>query len=167
MTGVTVLSRQRACTVIHPNITIKTFHRVEDGDRELSFYRRFPWACPPLVYTAPGVIVTETNPVAGNNPDQQPAYELFDLLQRLAAKHVHHRDVHPANIVLTEDGPKLIDWETATLDTGPSYDMLGPDMSGIPMPDIHIGCGAQWWNSDDENSILNRWGVDINDLMGT
>lgn len=166
MTGVTVLSRSRACTVIHPNITIKTFYLPADADRELWFYRRFGWACPRLIHAEPGVLVTETLPVAGNNTDKRPAYDLYRLLKRLDDHHVHHRDVHPGNIVLAPDGPRLIDWETAIVDLRPSFDLWGPVLSTIPPPIIHRDCGAQWWNSDDENSIRNRWGVDVNDLLG-
>lgn len=165
LTSVTVLSGPRACTVIHPNVTIKTFHRPDDSVNELWFYRRVPWACPTLIHAEPGVLVTETLPVAGNNPDYQPAYELYQLLARLQGEHIHHRDVHCGNIVAGADGPKLIDWETGIYTRKPSYDLWGPGFSRITVPDIHASCGPQWWNSPDENSIRNRWNVDIYDLM--
>lgn len=159
MTNVTVMRRSRTTIVLHPDVTIKTFNEAAWADNEIAFYKRVPWACPPLLYAGNGTLVTETLPLAANIPDYHDTDAVIELLTRLEAHGIHHRDVHPANIVLGPKGPLLIDWECAALDPGhPSYDLYGPD-SGVPIPDIHATCGPQWLNSADPASIKNTWGT--------
>lgn len=70
--------------------------------------------------------------------------------------------MYPGNIVLTPDGPRLIDWETAIRTRGRSYDLHGP-ATGTPVPAIHAALPnyVMWWNSPHRHSIRNRWGCDV------
>lgn len=159
MTNVTVMHRARTSIVLHPDITIKTYNQPDWAAYEISFYRMVPWACPPLIWADAGTLVTKTLPLAANNPDYQPVDDLIDLLTRLNDVGIHHRDVHPANIVIGADGPLLIDWECAIhYPNTMSYDLHGP-ISSVPIPDIHHDCGPQWINSEDPSSIQNTWGT--------
>lgn len=155
------MQRARTSIVLHPHVCIKTYNEAEWSRAEIDWYRTVPWACPPLLWADPqaGTLVTPTLPLAANVPDYQPVDKLLDLLRRLEREGVHHRDVHPANIVIDQDGsPRLIDWETAVFEDTPwSYDLHGPDVSGVDIPEIHLECGPQWVGSDDPFSIKNTW----------
>jgi hypothetical protein len=89
--------------------------------------------------------------------------ELHVLLLRLHAEGVHHRDVHVRNLVRAADGrPLLIDWETAIhWPSALSYDLHGPDASGVPVPEIHAAHTPQWWGSPQRMSIRSQWGCDV------
>lgn len=104
------------------------------------------------------------------------AEELADLIRDMVAEGVHHRDVHPGNLVTVGGMLKLIDWETAIRDwRGVSYDFFGPEVSGIDPPVIHSELRSKrspngysmYWMSDHPASIKNQWGVDVpTDLEG-
>lgn len=159
MTNVTVMQRARTTIVLHPDVVIKTYNEAEWAANEIAFYHLVPWACPPLLYADNGTIVTQTMPLASNNPDYRPTKQLVELLTRLEGHGINHRDVHPANIVIGPTGPLLIDWECAVVAAGaPSYDLHGPHRSSVPIPDIHRDCGPQWLGSPDPSSITNTWG---------
>ena len=155
MTNIVVMARPRTTVVLHPDVVIKTYNDPEWAQAELDWYDELPWACPPLLWSDPaaGTLIIKTLPLAANNPDYRPLAKLIDLLECLEVVGVSHRDVHPGNIVINEHGdPLLIDWETAVESTL-SYDLWGPDESGVPVPEIHQKCGPQWLGSDDPSSL--------------
>lgn len=165
MTNVTVMQRARTTIVLHPHVCIKTYHQPEWARTEIDYYLAVPWACPPLLWydLDTGTVITKTLPLAANTaaPEFHPVGKLVALLRRLAAEGIHHRDVHPANIVISDGGdPLLLDWETAVRQPGLSYDLYGPDVSGVEIPFVHQECGPQWLFSDDPSSIKNQWSTD-------
>lgn len=155
--GTTVYVRARATVIVAADITTKIFATPELAATELRWYQTVPWACPELLDHDTNRLVIRTGKAADTLTDP-PVDEVFDLLVRLQDAGYSHRDAHPANIISTDAGPKLIDWETATI--GKGYDLHGPDASGVPIPDIHTECGPMWWASDDPSSITNMWGAD-------
>lgn len=156
------MSGQRATITIGRIETVKTYHDPQQAAHEIAWYQALPWACPKLVDADPDrgrlVIVTHRTP-----PDYRDVNGLARLLRSLEGLSIHHRDVHPGNIVQGVDGPLLIDWETALLADAPSYDLYGPDISGVPVPDIHAALPnyVMWWGSPHRHSIRERWGADV------
>jgi hypothetical protein len=60
--------------------------------------------------------------------------------------------------------PRLIDWETALeQESGLSYDMYGPEESGIPVPLMHerLQIAPQWWGSRQDYAIGFEWKAGI------
>lgn len=159
-----VLVKPRSILVIGPAVTTKIYNSSVDATAERQWYESVPWACPVMIDHGMRHLVLPTHPTAASNPNHRPARELRDLLLALEEENVHHRDVHPGNILLTPDGVRLIDWECAVREYGPSYDLYGPRPDLGP-PDIHDRFPPQWWNSEDESSILNAWGVSLTDLQ--
>lgn len=169
--------KSRAVITVGPDVTVKRYHQAGDAAREIRFYERFPWACPVLLDADldAGRLIIATHPIADAlTPDPPPITELAELLRALEAEHVHHRDVHPGNIALTDDGPRLIDWETAIISSpnqrNPfrgsrlSYDLYGPIASGVSPPAIHRALPHRyemWWGSDHPRSIKNQWRTDV------
>lgn len=127
--------------------------------REVMFYTAVPWACPTMISHTDDTLTVELLPTAVELADWKPVAATRTLLERLHANHVHHRDVHAKNLVRAADGsPRLIDWETATIrQTTMSYDLHGPDASGIEKPEEHDGYQAQWWDSGATGFALGRW----------
>ena len=107
-------------------------------------------------------LVLPTHPTAASNPNHRPARELRDLLLALEEENVHHRDVHPGNI-LSPRRVRLIDWECAVREYGPSYDLYGPRPDLGP-PDIHDRFPPQWWNSEMSHRSSTP-GVSLTDLQ--
>jgi tRNA A-37 threonylcarbamoyl transferase component Bud32 len=138
-------------------------HRTEAAaEAEAEWYQRVPWAAPRLLDVDGATLVLETRPPALRLPGWRPVDELYALLLRLHAEGIHHRDVHVGNVVRGPDGPQLIDWETATRQPSAlSYDLYGPDASGVPVPGIHARHIPQWWGSQQRMSIKSRWGCDV------
>ena len=132
-------------------------------EHEWSFHRDYPYATPRVVKLLPAslTIVTEVGEPAWN--DGWIVDEVAEILSRLAADHVHHRDVHPGNLIVTELGVKLIDWETAVRSAGAPYDIYGP--VDVPVPVQHGGLLPQWWGSNDPGSIRSLWGVNVPDWL--
>lgn len=151
----------RALTMLGDGWVAKTFRDRERFTRELGFYRLVPHAAPAVldVVESTATIVTQRLPVAHGLPGWRPVAELRALLEDLAARGVHHRDVHTKNVVRHPDGhPLLVDWETATVRSGcPSYDLYGPDRSGIDPPVEHDGYTPQWWGASTRWSIGRAW----------
>jgi hypothetical protein len=97
------------------------------------------------------------NWVAGAEPAEVVALRplLIDLLQRLHAEGVCHRDLHWENVVIVGRAPFVIDLEHACdVDpAGPCYDMTGP-FAGVPLPPAHaqfggiLGTQGMWWDAD-------------------
>lgn len=76
------------------------------------------------------------------------ACELICKLHKLG---VAHRDVHTKNILVCKDRLYLIDFEFTTTSGVRSYDLYGPDRSGIPIPEMHLKNGilnGVWWDSE-------------------
>lgn len=70
------------------------------------------------------------------------------LLTDLFELGVHHRDASGLNITIDHDGSlKLIDFEWAIRQEAPcSFDLYGPEASGVPAPDQHQELGfSVWW----------------------
>lgn len=65
------------------------------------------------------------------------------------------------NVVKGRAGqPLLIDWETAIeYPAELSYDLHGPEASGVPIPEIHRRLIPAWWGSREKMSIKNQWEV--------
>lgn len=152
------MARRAAVEVGHSR-TVKRYADPAAAAAEAAWYQRVPWAAPRLLAVDGSTLVLETRPTAYRLPQWQPVAALRDLLSALHAEGVHHRDVHVRNIVQGENGgPLLIDWETALLQhSALSYDLHGPEASGIPVPDIHAGITPQWWGSPQKCSIRMRW----------
>jgi hypothetical protein len=74
----------------------------------------------------------------------------LDLLDRVHSVGVCHRDTHIRNFVLDDGIPLIIDpkYVIESNPQQPCYDLHGPDVSGVPVPDQHL--------SQDNN---NRFGV--------
>lgn len=164
------MSGQRATVVVARDATTKTYFDPAAAAHEIAWYQALPeWAAPRLVDADPevGRLVIATHPPADD--DYRPAEALAELLRALEVGHVHHRDVHPGNVVQGPDGPLLIDWETAVLAARPSYDLHGPEVSGVPVPEIHAALRSRnspdgyvmYWTSPHRHSIRERWGVDV------
>ncbi|MFC4124920.1 phosphotransferase [Nocardia rhizosphaerae] len=159
------MSRRALITVDRSAVT-KTYSDLAQARAEVDWYRRVPWATPELLDADldRGVLVIARHRSAADHREDRPAGELAELLRRLEAAGVHHRDVHVGNVVLTGDGPRLIDWETATSADAPSYDLHGPEASGVPVPKIHTDLGTgyrMWWGAAHRMSIRSRWGCDV------
>ena len=79
---------------------------------------------------------------------------LIDLLQRLHAEGVCHRDLHWENVVIVGRAPFVIDLEYACdVDpAGPCYDLTGP-FAGVPLLPAHaqfegiLGTQGMWWDA--------------------
>lgn len=155
----TTRTRVRRATVrVAAGRATKTFVDPADAEREAAWYQRVPWAAPCLLDLDGPILTMQALPLAG--PRWRPAEQLRTLLEQLHAEGIHHRDVHPGNIVRGPHGPLLIDWETAIYwPSALSYDLHGPEASGVPVPDIHAGITPQWWGSTQRMSIKNRWRV--------
>ena len=126
-------------------------------EHEVSFHRDYQWATPPVVKLLPEkltVVAERGSPVEHPNGVVD---DLAWLIVKLAKSNVHHRDIHPGNIVVCDGSVRLIDWETATHHPGISYDLFGP--IDVPVPVQHGGLLPQWWMSNDHGSIYNRWGI--------
>ncbi|MCC9712071.1 phosphotransferase [Streptomyces sp. MNU76] len=153
---------RRAAVTVGRSHTVKRYGSPAAAAAEACWYQRLPWAAPRLLDVDGAALVLQTRPTARALPWWQPAEALRELLQAVHAEGVHHRDVHVGNIVQAEDGaPLLIDWETALARPAPlSYDLHGPDASGVPVPAIHGGMTPQWWGSPQKSSIRMRWRTD-------
>lgn len=165
--NILVCERQRAVSVVHPEMTIKTYRPNWEylAHKEVHYYQTYPWACPTLLYSNPerGVLVMRTGRMYSDMPDRSDPEGLLKLLQRLESHGIHHRDVHPGNIMEGPEGPLLIDWESAFDDGGTgmaSYDLYGPGCSTILRPPQHEEFDEMWWNATHPESIKNRWGVE-------
>jgi streptomycin 6-kinase len=150
---------RRAVVTVNRCHTVKRYPDPASAAAEAAWYQRLPWAGPRLIDLDGPALVLETRPTACQLPQWQPAAALRELLEALHAQGVHHRDVHVKNIVQGEDGaPLLIDWETALERAAElSYDLHGPEASGVPVPEIHEGLTPQWWGSQQKFSIRMRW----------
>lgn len=142
------------------DVTVKRFASEAAAAHEVSFYRLVPWACPPLLDVDGLTLTMRTLPVAVDLADWKPADELAELLCDIHAEDVHHRDVHVGNVVRGVDGPLLIDWECAIrMHTDLSYDLHGPEPSGVPVPGIHRNLEPCWWYGRRNMSIYHAWGA--------
>lgn len=150
---------RRAMVKVGRSCTVKRYATAAAAWAEVEWYERVPWAAPRLLDVEGAALIVETLPVAAALPGWRPAAALRELLEALHAEGVHHRDVHVRNIVRAGDGrPLLIDWETAIHQPAAlSYDLHGPDASGVPVPEIHAGLTPQWWGSPQPASISKRW----------
>ena len=151
----------RANVSVLPDRTTKTYKDSALASAEAGWYRRLPWATPRLLDFDGLTLTIETRHPGIAFPHWRPAGALADLLGALHHEGVHHRDVHLRNVVKGGHGvPLLIDWETAIDQPSRySYDLWGPDLSGIAVPEIHTRHIPAWWGSTDRTSIMNQWGI--------
>lgn len=151
----------RARVSVLPNQTTKTYKVRSLAANEAAWYRRVPWATPRLLDFDGLTLTIETRHSGMAFPHWKPSDQLRELLSALHTEGIHHRDVHLRNVVKGRHGmPLLIDWETAVEHPAEySYDLWGPDISGVPVPDIHARHIPAWWGSTDRTSIMNQWGV--------
>lgn len=162
----------RAGLTLGRGVITKQYRDPADATAEIHWYQHLAGhrICPRLIDANPdtGTLVLATHPPAGR--DYRPVRQLADLLYELESLGIAHRDVHPGNILAGPRGPLLIDWETAIHAPGaPSYDLHGPDASGVAVPSIHQALRSRnsphgyimWWASDHRRSIRNQWGADV------
>lgn len=151
----------RSTVTLHDHFVVKQHHDRARFVLELDCYRTFRDSAPKLFkWDRETLTLTiERLPLACDLPEWKPVAQLRALLERLEARGVHHRDVHTKNIVRAADGsPLLIDWETAIVAHGcPSYDLFGPEVSGISKPVEHTDYAAQWWDAGTRWSIGRAW----------
>lgn len=148
---------------VEPKVVLKRFRSAEQCRIEAQWYERFPQFCPELVDVDGPDLVTRRYPVAWESPEWRDADALFDLLLAVNSHGVQHRDVHLRNIVLAPDGPRLIDWYTATEAYCPmSYDLYG-EKAGLDKPRGHVD--YQCWTTPNQWSIREAWGVDVPTAM--
>ena len=149
---------KRAKLVVLPDRTIKTYQDPALAEVEVGWYQRVPWACPRLLDFDGLALVIETCHAGTDLPDWRPVDELRKLLGALHTEGIHHRDVHLRNVVRRSGLPLLIDWETAIFHPSKfSYDLSGPEKSGVPVPVIHRRMIPAWWGSRQRMSIKNQW----------
>lgn len=153
----------RATVIVGPDVTIKQHRTPEEAAHEAAWYSLVPWAAPQLIHCTGRTLIIETLPTCWQLPGWKPVEEVAQLITRLHAQGIHHRDVHPGNIVKSRAGqPLLIDWETAIEQhTDLSYDLAGP-ISGVPVPERHAKADyQQWWNSPSTCSLAKVWSHDV------
>lgn len=160
-----LMRRQRSVIRLCGDEVHKTHFSRRAADREAGWYEALPWAAPRLLRRNDNTLVIRRLETAEELPQWRPVAELAELLYRMEAVGVHHRDVHVKNVVRLPGGaPVLIDWETAVQrDAAPSYDLCGPKVSGVPVPRIHAKLRepAQWWGARFPSSIGKAWGADV------
>lgn len=153
----------RSFVEVGPEVTLKRFVTPEGKAHEFAFYEAVPWACPEVVAHDAFTITMRTCEVAWGLPEWRPVQRLHQLLTRVHQAGVAHRDVHVKNVVRGPEGqPLLIDWECAAfVQSDLSYDLYGPEASGVPVPDIHVRLDVTpaWWGSPERHSIRNQWGT--------
>lgn len=128
-------------------------------EHEWRFYRDYPSWTPRLVKLIPEELTIVMERGGPAHPTPGTIAELSQIIEDMQRHDIHHRDLHPGNIVHTPDGIRVIDWETATQQAGVSYDIHGP--IDVPVPVQHGGLIPQWWDSNDPGSIKHKWGVPI------
>jgi hypothetical protein len=164
------VSDARATKVFMPDRVIKRYHDPSMISPELDWYLEVGGKFAPrlLDYDLQrGDLIIERGIAV---PSPRP-FELANLIFSLQAEGIHHRDVHPGNLVLVRDRLRLIDWEHAIQDYGLrlSYDLFGPVPSGVPVPEAHRAIRSKrspngyqmHWGADHPESIKNQWGVDV------
>ena len=165
------MSKTRSDLTIGDTVT-KQYRDPALARHEIEFYQHLPFGHPQLLDADldAGILVMEYHPPA--TPSRRVFQQLVDLLVAFEKIGVHHRDVHPGNIVMSPNGAVLLDWETAIYADLPSYDLYGPD-SGVSVPDIHAALRSRrspdgyrmWVASPHPASILSAWGIDIRNLI--
>lgn len=145
---------------VRQDVTVKRHRTVEAAKAEAAWFAWLPWACPELLDVDGPTLTMRTLPVASDLDGWKPAAELAELLCAIHREGVHHRDVHVGNVVQDPSGPLLIDWECAIwMPSDLSYDLHGPEASGVPKPAIHAGLQPCWWYGRRNESIYHRWGA--------
>lgn len=160
------LEKRRSILDIDPERGTVTKHYTDEVAcaRESYWYLTLDYGHPEVLDldTAGGVLVTRYHTPCTELPNYRPIKQLVELLRRLETDGIHHRDVHIENIVQGPDGPLLIDWETAIHAPGhPSYDLHGPEVSGIPVPDIHVPLKRyrMWIGVEHRKSVKTLWNI--------
>lgn len=153
----------RAAVTVTDSVAIKRYRNPADAYAEIDWYQNVGGRFAPRIIDADperGLLVIEAHPVAHSMSGYRPVDALAELLHIMEAEGLHHRDVHPGNIVASPTGPLLIDWETAIAADAPSYDLYGPEISGVTVPVIHAALPSNytmWWGSTHRMSIANVW----------
>lgn len=118
------------------------------AQHEASYLLNYSWAAPTLLDFSGSTLVMERLETPPS--DWRPVTELRSLLEGLGQVGVHHRDAHPGNVMqCPETGwPLLIDWEVAIhwiSAGGLSYDLHGPEATGVPKPAQHRHRRGRYW----------------------
>lgn len=163
------MSGKRADIKVTDSHVVKKYHDPALARHEIGWYGmvggRF---APRLIFSdvVDGLLLIER----GRAVYRPMVSELVSMLKSMELLGIHHRDVHPGNLVTIDGHLRLIDWETAICDAGaPSYDLYGPDVSGLPVPDIHAAIRSKrspngyrmWFGCDHPASIRSMWGADV------
>jgi len=165
---------KRARIEVGPAVTVKTYHDPPAARTEANWYLKVGGLyAPELIDYDPhrGRIVMRTG-LAVQHPRVD---ELYAMLRDMEARGIHFRDVWPGNLVTIDGSLYLIDWETAihvTNPARPSYDLYGPQVSKLAVPDIHAAIRSRrspngyqmWWGSDHPCSIKSMWRADVPNL---
>lgn len=143
----TVIERPRAVVEIGDVWAAKTFDDPDTLERELGWSQRLPWIACPVIERTGDTLVMERLDMAVDVPEWRPVDELRALLVRLGAEGVHHRDLHVLNVGRDRRGAvRVIDWEwTIGGMPGRSFDLFGPEMSGVPDHRHPNGHPPIWW----------------------
>lgn len=165
---------KRARIEVGPAITTKTYHDPLHATSEIDWYLKVSGLYAPELIDydrSQGRLVMRTG-LAVQHPH---TFELYRMLRDMEERGIHHRDVWPGNLVTVDGGLYLIDWETAICVTNPSrpsYDLYGPQVSKLAVPDIHARIrsrrspnGYQMWvAADHPDSIKSMWRTDLRAL---
>lgn len=145
------MGRSKHTVTLEQGSILKTFTAPEACRRELEAYRLVPWAAPKLLSHEDMRIRLEP---CGVRLKRRHEPELRNLLEKIHAAGINHRDAHVGNVVVhRERGPLLIDWEHSTTSIGAvSYDLHGPEVSGVPDSEWHIG-PPMWWSAPHKRSF--------------
>lgn len=149
----------------HKRTVTKRYKNLETARTEIRWYQTLDYGHPQLLDADPdaGIMITRYHAPCTELPNYRPIRGLIRLLKQLQTDGIHHRDVHIENIVQAPQGPLLIDWETGIHQPGHrSYDLYGPDESGVPAPDIHLRWPhyRMWIGSDHRKSVKTVWNLD-------
>ncbi|ASZ74092.1 serine/threonine kinase [Mycobacterium phage Squint] len=159
------LHKTRATLYFFGDVVFKVYADPGVAKIEVDWYRQLPDGIPPMLMDADpdnGVLVMERLGTPAPRPADLTISALAEALEELERRHIHHRDIHPGNVVVDAHGkPRIVDWETAIHADAPSYDLHGPSEL-VPAPDIHKCLPTSYemfWNSDHWASIKSLWGV--------
>lgn len=153
---------------IQGEVVVKTFDlKTELGrdgyDRELEMFQQLTSLelCPELLdFTDDTIIMRWHQPLKAwmSQVDRAEwpfmARRIYEQILELESRQIHHRDMHRNNLVIRPDGvPLFIDFEFAIRQDAISYDLYGPEISGVPPHRLHER--PAWWQYWDARNPLS------------